>query len=71
LRGIVGRSGCADDNHDNEHRSGNGHNNNSADDHQFRRKYRHLYPRLGLLHVPNDVSGGTRTLLLHKGHDGT
>ena len=55
MRGIVERSGCADDNNDNEHGPRNGHNNNPADDHKFGREYCYLHPGLGLLHVPNDV----------------
>lgn len=69
LRGIVGHGGCADDNNDNEHRPRNGHNNDSADDHEFGREYRYLQPGLGLLHVPNDGGYFACALLLHQGHN--
>jgi hypothetical protein len=69
LRGVAGRSVCADDNNDNVYRPGNGHNYNAANDHQCGGKYSYLHPGFGLLHVPNDVSCAALTVLLHKGYD--
>ena len=69
LRGIVGHSRCTDHHNDNEHRPRNRHDNDPANDHQFGREYRHLQPGLGLLHVPNSLGCGARTLLLHEGYD--
>ena len=66
----LGISTCADDNNYNEHRSRNGYDHNPADDYQHCGQHRHLHPGLGFLHVPNDVSFGARTLLLHEGYDG-
>jgi hypothetical protein len=68
LRGIAGLSACADDNNDNEHRPRNGYDYNPADDYQYCGQYRHLHPGLGLLHVPNGVSFGARTVLLYQGY---
>ena len=70
LLGIAGRSACADNNNDNEHRPGNRDNNNPADDYQLCGKHRHLHPGLGLFHVPNDNGCGARAVLLHKGYNG-
>jgi hypothetical protein len=68
LRGITGHRGCADDNDNNEHRPSYRHNDNPTDDDQFGGQYCHLHPELGLLHVPNDVGCGARTVLLHQGY---
>ena len=59
----------ADDNNYNDHRPRDGHDDNPTDDHQLCGKHRHLHPGLGLLHVPNDVGCGARTVLLHEGYD--
>ena len=69
LRGIAGHSVCADDNNDNEHRPRNGYDHNPADDYQLCGKHCHLHPGLGLLHVPNSVGCGARTVLLHERYD--
>ena len=69
MRVVVGHRDCADHNNDNEYRPCNRHDNDPANDHQFRREYRHLQPGLGLLHVPNDGGYFARTLLLHQGHN--
>ena len=69
LRGVAGRSVYADDHNDNVHGSGDGHDDNPADDHQRGGKYSHLHPGFGLLHVPNDVSCGAGTVLLHEEYD--
>ena len=69
LRSVAVCSACADDNNYNDHRPRNGYDHNPADDYQLCGQHRHLHPRLGLLHVPNGVSCGARTVLLHEGYD--
>lgn len=69
LRGIAGRGACADINNYNDHGPCHGYEHNPADDNQLCGQHRHLHPGLGLFHVPNDVSCGAGTVLLHEGYD--
>ncbi len=69
LRGVAQRNVGADVNNYNDHRPSDGHDDNPTDYHQFCRKHCDLHPGLGLLHVPNDVGCGARTVLLHEGYD--
>ena len=70
LRGISGRSDCADDNNHNNNGPCNGYEHNAANDHQCCGQYCHLHAGRGLLHVPNNVGCGARALLLHEGYHG-
>jgi hypothetical protein len=69
LRGIARRSARAEDNNHNDHRPCNGYDYNPADHYQRCGKHCDLHPGLGLLHVPNSVGSGARTVLLHEGYD--
>ena len=70
LGGVARIGARADDDNYNDHRRSDRHIDNPTDDHQRCGKHCHLHTRLGLLHVPNNVSCGARAVLLHEGYDG-